>query len=242
MKALLLAAGIGSRLRPLTNHIPKCLAPICGIPLIDIWLRTLDYAGVDSFLINTHYMAEVVEAHITKSRFAKWIEVKREPELLGTAGSIRAYRDWVGNDDTIIIHADNLSICDYRAFVDTFHNRPKGIIGTMMTFTTNSPESCGIVSLDSTGGIRRYWEKDQLAEGNLANAAVYLVSPEFCDIIVKSDAFDISREVIPSIHHRLNVFHNDVYHRDIGTLESFALAQIEFPRLGRAWPDIVFRQ
>lgn len=235
MKALLLAAGFGNRLRPLTDHIPKCLAPICGIPLLDIWLHMLDSAGVDRFLINTCYMAETVEAHIANSPFAMRIEIRREPELLGTAGSIREYRDWVGDDDVIIAHADNLSICDYRAFIDAYTTRASGLIGTMMTFATDTPQSCGIVSLDADGCINCYKEKDPTAKGNQANAAVYVVSPEFCDIIAGSEAFDLSKDVIPLIYERLNVYHNDILHRDIGTLASYALAQIEYLPLQASW-------
>jgi mannose-1-phosphate guanylyltransferase len=101
----------------------------------------------------------------------------------------------------------------------------------MMTFVTDAPESCGIVSLNEAGSIARYWEKDIKSVGNLANAAVYVASPEFCDYVANSNALDLSADVIPMIYQRLNVFHNDVYHRDIGTLASFALAQIEYPRL-----------
>jgi mannose-1-phosphate guanylyltransferase len=232
MRALLLAAGVGSRLRPLTDHVPKCLAPICGVPLLDIWLAELSDAGVERFLINTCYMADVVEAHLAASRFASRIDIKRESKLLGTAGSIRAYRDWLADDDVIIAHADNLSICDFRAFVQTYRDRPEGIIGTMMTFTTDTPANCGIVLLDASGRIVRYWEKDPFAEGKLANAAVYVASPEFCDIVAGSDAVDLSKDVVPLIYAHLITFNNDVYHRDIGTIESFAMAQIEFSRLG----------
>jgi len=234
VKALLLAAGLGSRLRPLTDHVPKCLAPICGVPLLDIWFTMLDAAGVERFLVNTSYMAETVEAHIAASPFADRVDVRREPELLGTAGSIRAYREWLGDDDVILAHADNLSICDYRAFIDAYRRRPAGSIGTMMTFTTDTPESCGIVSLNGDGCITRYQEKDPTATGNLANAAVYVASSEFCDIVAQSDAFDLSKDVIPLIYERLTVFHNDVYHRDIGTLASFALAQVEYQALRNA--------
>ncbi len=235
MKALLLAAGIGSRLRPLTDRVPKCLAPICGVPLLDIWLAELSDAGVDRFLVNTSYMAETVEVHLAASPFADRIEVRRERELLGTAGSIREYRSWVESDDVIIAHADNLSICDYRAFVQRYRDRPENVIGTMMTFVTDTPETCGIVSLDETGRITHYWEKDPAAQGNLANAAVYVASPEFCDIVAGSGAFDLSKDVIPLIYDRLTVFHNDVYHRDIGTLAAYALAQVEYPALRAAW-------
>lgn len=231
MKAMLLAAGFGSRLRPITNHIPKCLVPVCGVPLLEIWLELLASAGFSEILINTSYMADVVEKYIESSKYSDLIVVKREPVLLGTAGSVRAYRNWVGDDDVLIAHADNLTFCDYRSFIDAYKTRPANSICTMMTFITDRPESCGIVSLGENGCISKYQEKDPKASGNLANAAVYIASTEFCDIVAKSEAVDIGKDVLPNIYNRMNAFHNEIYHRDIGTLESFAMAQIEWQSL-----------
>lgn len=230
MKAFLLSAGLGSRLRPLTDRVPKCLAPICGKPLLQIWLETLSQAGVSSFLINTHYMAEQVRDFVAKSPFAHQIELVYEPELLGTAGSIRQWRDKLGGGDVFLCHADNLCICDFRAFFGAYHGREEDVLGTMMTFTTDTPESCGIVETDGQGRILSYWEKDPTARGNLANAAVYVVSSQFCDMVAKDqNAFDLSKDIIPQIYQRLNSFQNTVLHRDIGTLSSYALAQVDYP-------------
>jgi mannose-1-phosphate guanylyltransferase len=230
MKAFLLCAGIGSRLRPLTERIPKCLAPICGKPLLQIWLETLAEIGVTSFLINTHHMADQVYNFIIKSKFSDQVELVYEPELLGTAGSIRQWRDKLGQTDIFLCHADNLCVCDFQAFLTAYHTRSAGMLGTMMTFTTDSPESCGIVKTDDLGHILSYWEKDPNAYGNLANAAVYVVTAEFCDIVANDpNAFDLSKDSIPHLYPRMNSFHNAILHRDIGTLSSYALAQVDYP-------------
>lgn len=235
MKALLLAAGAGSRLQPLTNFIPKCLVPVGGVPLLEIWLELLTSTGIDRILINTCYMADKVEKYIASSKYANRILVMRENELLGTAGSVRAYREWIGDQDVLIAHADNLSLCDYRDFISAHANRPQGSICTMMTFLTDKPESCGIVTVNKDGGITNYQEKSPAACGNLANAAVYMASPEFCDIVAQLNVEDIGKDVIPTVYERMSTFHNRVYHRDIGTLESFALAQIEWPLAQIEW-------
>lgn len=88
MKAILLAAGFGTRLRPLTNAIPKCLVPIKGKPLLQIWIERLTGSGIGPFLINTHYLAEQVNALIGSSPFKDKVTLVHENKLLGTAGTL----------------------------------------------------------------------------------------------------------------------------------------------------------
>ena len=95
MKALLLAAGYGNRLRPLTNQVPKCLVPIKGKPLLGIWLESLTKAGIGPFLINTHYLAEQVYTFITSTHYKDIVNLVHESELQGTAGTLIANLDFL---------------------------------------------------------------------------------------------------------------------------------------------------
>ena len=88
MKAMLLCAGEGIRLRPYTSNTPKCLMPIKGTPLLEIWLDKLSNAGINDFLINTHYLSEKVNDYVNTSKYKKSIKVTYEKELLGTAGTL----------------------------------------------------------------------------------------------------------------------------------------------------------
>ena len=92
-KALLLAGGMGTRLKPLTDSIPKCLVPIGGKPLLAYWLESLSKAGVERILINTHYLSEQVIAFCKQSQYSQLLDLVHESALLGTAGTIRANRD-----------------------------------------------------------------------------------------------------------------------------------------------------
>lgn len=88
-RALLLSAGLGTRLRPITLHTPKCLVPIGGEALLGRWLRKLEMAGCDSVLVNTHYLAEQVEAFLKSWQSSTMtVQTVHEPELLGTAGTL----------------------------------------------------------------------------------------------------------------------------------------------------------
>ncbi len=231
MRALLLAAGAGTRLAPLTDILPKCLMPIRGVPLLQIWLCQLKLAGVGPLLINTHHHAEAVTGFLAGSAYSAYSHTVEEQELLNTGGSLLANRDFFGRETMMLIHADNLSLCDYRAFVTAHEKRPQGCLMTMMTFTTDSPRSCGIVEVDSRGVVVGFHEKQENPPGDLANGAVYILEPEVVDFMASlgHSKIDFSLEVLPHFLGRTATFHNDRYHRDIGTPESLCLAQTEAP-------------
>ncbi len=233
MKALLLAAGLGSRLKPITNVTPKCLVEIDGRPLLDYWLNLLNNGGIDEVIINTHYLADLVANYL--DNHSSQIPVHRvyEKKLLGTAGTLFKNRDFYQNEPVLLIHADNLSIFSLQKFIDTFLSRPKEVEITMMTFTTDAPENCGIVELDHNGIVRSFYEKSKSNHGNIANGAVYIISPSVLSFIegLKKEEVDFSTEVIPAFLGKINTFQNDIYHRDIGSPSSLVLARSEFPPL-----------
>lgn len=229
MKALLLAAGLGSRLRPVTNTIQKCLVPIAGKPLIEYWLDALTKAGIKEFLINTHYFAEQMDEYAKNSKYKDNIKIVYEEDLLLTGGTILANQDFLRYGPFMVVHADNLCIFDFAYFIEAHKNRPKKCAITMMTFETDVPQSCGIVDLDSEGIVVGFYEKAANPPSNLANGAVYIFEPSVIDYIasLNKKVVDISTEVLPHYMGEIYTYHNDVYHRDIGTVESYALAQIE---------------
>lgn len=222
MKAVLLAAGEGTRLRPLTGVLPKCLFPIQGVPLLQHWLETLKQMGVTEVLVNTHYQASIVESFLEGQDFD--IAVAYEPELLGTAGTLRANAAFLKNSDVLIAHADNLSLFNPMEFASAFAQRPAPAVATMMTFATDAPRSCGIIELDDAGLVTEFHEKVDNPPGNLANGAVYVFSSSAVNQIINGRASDISTQVLPALLGQINTFHNGRYHRDIGTVESYLTA------------------
>ena len=132
-------------MRPLTNTIPKCLVPIKGTPLLGIWLERLTWAGIDPFLVNTHYLAEQVQGFVSNSAYRDQVKLVHEHTLLGTAGTLMANLEFFEGRDGMLIHADNYCLADLRDFIETHHSRPPGCVMTMMTFRANQPSNCGIV-------------------------------------------------------------------------------------------------
>lgn len=231
MRALLLAAGQGTRLRPLTDTIPKCLVPIHDRPLLGIWLDRLCAAGVCPILVNMHHLADRVQEHIATSPHRDSVLPVMEPELLGTGGTLLKNRSFFREEPLLLAHADNLSIFDVQAFILRHAQRPKGCDLTMMTFRTDQPQSCGIVELDGAGVVQAFHEKCPDPPGNLANGAVYVLEPTLFSFLegLGQEHIDFSTEVLPRFLGRIYTFHNRVYHRDIGTPESYQFALETFP-------------
>lgn len=223
MRAFLLAAGRGTRLGSLTEKVPKCLVPIRGEPLLDIWVRRLSEAGFREVRLNTHHLAHIVEAHVANARYPIAVTTHYEHELLGTAGTLAHHREWLATSDVLIAHADNFSMFDIRDFVKAHRSRPSKTIMTMLAFRTPTPESCGILEVDSSHILQNMWEKSREDHGTLANAAIYLTTAELIPFL--DNAFDLSTDVIPRLLGQIFVSETHLTHIDIGTPESLSLAQ-----------------
>ena len=230
MRVLLLAAGLGTRLRPITNTVPKCMVPIHNKPLLAYWLDMLLPSGIDRVLVNTHYLAPKVVDFINQSSWVDRIDTVYEEQLLGTGGTILKNKDYLSSAAFMVVHADNLTRFNVNAFIARHRSRPAGVDITMMTFVTDDPKSCGIIETDGNGVVQHLHEKTQNPPSNLANAAVYIFEPSVIAFLesLSKEVIDLSTEVIPEYLGRIHVFHNDDYHRDIGTPESLALAEREF--------------
>ncbi|MGC3996951.1 MAG: nucleotidyltransferase family protein [Anaeromyxobacter sp.] len=229
MNALLLAAGMGLRLRPLTDTVPKCLVPIRGRPLLAYWLDLLAQGGIDRVVVNTHYLSEQVVRFVESSPHRARVDLVHEDRLLGTGGSVLRHRALLGDGPFLLAHADNLTRFDVAAFLARHRTRPAGCALTMMTFETRTPESCGIVEVDARGVVVGFEEKPRAPRSRLANGAVYILEPEAVEALAAlgKEAPDVSTELLPRYVGRMCTFHNAIYHRDIGSPEAYAEAQLD---------------
>jgi mannose-1-phosphate guanylyltransferase len=230
VRSVLLAAGFGTRLRPITDNLPKCLVPIHGKPLLGYWLDLLKPSTDNPVLINTHYLPERVNDFMSTSPWKNNCKIVHEAELLGTGGTVLQNQDFLRGEAFFLAHADNLTRFDLNAFIDAHRNRSHGIEITMMTFDTDSPQSCGIVETNQDNIVMAFHEKSLNPPGIRANAAVYIMEPSIIEFLVSlnKEIIDISTEVLPHYLNRMQIFHNANYHRDIGTPQSLQLAEMEF--------------
>jgi len=228
LRALLLAAGLGNRLRPLTLHTPKCMVSIGAEPLLGRWLRKLEAAGCEAVLVNTHHLAVQVVSFLEgwKSQ-AMAVHCVHEPKLLGTAGTLIANQAFFNGSTGLLIHADNLMIDNIVDLVEAHRLRPAECLLTMLTFRTNQPRSCGIVVTDERGVITAFHEKVAKPPGNCANGALYSFDSDLITFLntISPKPSDFSTEVIPRLLGRINTWHTYRPYLDIGTPAALEAAQ-----------------
>jgi mannose-1-phosphate guanylyltransferase len=224
MKAFLLAAGVGSRLRPLTDSVPKCLVPIAGTPLLERWLDALDLAGVDEVLVNTHHLPELVREHLEKRDGLPAVHTAFEPELLGSAGTLLRHRAWVESEDEFVVcNADNLTDFDLSTLID-FHCAGPGV-ASLALFRSERPWTGGVVELNSDNIVVGFVEKPEHPTSDLVNAGVYVFAPSVLDDLGGDPPMDIGYDLIPRLIGRARAMPVDGYFRDIGTLDDYERAQ-----------------
>jgi mannose-1-phosphate guanylyltransferase len=231
LKAFLLAAGLGTRLRPLTDRIPKCLVPICGKPLLQIWFEMLQKHGVDEVLVNTHYLADQVQEFVANHKFDRLkVTLFYEAELLGSAGTVAANRDFVGDDpEFLVIYADNLTDFDLSAFIK-FH-RTKGASFSMALFESPEPTECGIASLDENSQIIEFEEKPAEPKSAWANAGLYIGNQSVLDLIPEKPVCDFGYDVLPLLVGKMYGFRFSGFYCDTGTPERLERARIGWKEL-----------
>lgn len=230
MKAVLLAAGKGTRLRPLTDSVPKCLIPIGGVPMLSIWLRLLKKHGIEEVLINTHYHAGQVDDFLASDDSGVKVKAVYEEELLGSAGTVLANRDFFkGEEGFFIIYADNLTNLDLTRMAEFHRNKNKIGLLTMGLQRAEKPSACGIATLDSLGLIRSFIEKPERPASNLANAGVYVAGQGIFDYIPSDKRLvDFGFDVFPSLIGKIYGYEIEEYLLDIGTLENYKRANKEW--------------
>lgn len=230
MKAVLLAAGNGLRLRPLTDNLPKCLLPIQGTPLLDIWLESCRRSGISEILLNTHAHAAAIQEFLSHRQNGIRIRLFNEPELLGSAGTLAANRCWLASEPVFyVLYADVLTNLDLRAILQ-FHllRRPQVTIGVSRV---PDPGRCGIVNLDENGMVTRFVEKPAQPIGNLAFTGVLLATPRLLDAIPDGRPIDLGHDVLPHFCGQMAAYETTDYLLDIGTLENYQSAQATWPGL-----------
>jgi mannose-1-phosphate guanylyltransferase len=225
VKAFLLTAGLGTRLRPLTDHTPKCLLPIAGRPLIDYWFDLFERYGIDDVLINLHHLPEQVESYLKAKRFQGAISTSFEPELLGSAGTVFANRHFVDNADCFFIfYGDNLTNIRIDRWL-AFHRAHDGDL-TLMLYPTDKPELKGIVELDGKDKVISFEEKPSHPRSNLASAGMYIATPDILDAFPSHrNPLDMAYDVLPRLTGRMYGMLSDDIILDIGTPEDYEYAQ-----------------
>jgi len=215
MQAMLLAAGLGTRLRPLTDRMPKCMVPLAGKPILERNIEWLKAFEVREFVINLHYLPDVVRGYFGDG--AEWdvhITYSFEPDMMGTAGAVKLAASHF-TEPFIVWYADNLSTCNLAQLVQQHQSRHA--LATIALFYRDDVTQSGIVGLDDDDRVRRFLEKPRLAEifSHWVNAGIYVLDPAVISYIAPTGSSDFGRDVFPA----LLAAHQPVYGYRMGQSE-----------------------
>ena len=242
LKAFLLVAGRGERLRPLTDTTPKCLLPINGTPMLQIWLEHLEDSGIDEVLVNTHWLHEKVRDFTEQwSTVHKQLKIVlfHEPTLLGSAGTLLANRQWAGQDPFFIIYGDNLTRYDLRRML-AFHKRNRQPL-TIRVYRGADPNRAGIVRLDENDIIIDFEEKPNKPRSDLGAGGIYIADSRIFDYYPEQaagmggKALDLSYDVLPRMVGKMLAYDSGEFSMDIGTPESLAEARKKWSEMMRTY-------
>jgi mannose-1-phosphate guanylyltransferase/mannose-1-phosphate guanylyltransferase/phosphomannomutase len=217
MKAMVLAAGLGTRLQPLTFEVPKPMVPVLDRPVMAHIVRLLERQGFDEVIANLHWFPDTIRGY-----FGDRIEYSYEEELLGTAGGVRNVRDFFGDDPVVIVSGDALTDLDVRALVA--RHRETGGIATLTVKKVPDTSEYGVVIHDPAGRVQGFQEKPDPAEAlsDLGNCGIYCFSPEIFDYFPSEPFADWAQDVFPELlAHDVPFFVHEIddYWNDVGSLD-----------------------
>jgi NDP-sugar pyrophosphorylase family protein len=199
MKAVLLAAGVGTRLRPYTDSTPKCMIEVGGVPVIERTLVHLAGQGVHEFAVNLHHHPEVVNSHLgSGEQFASSIRYFHEDVLLGTAGALSQMRSWLAEGDFLVVYADNIIHINLASLLE--RHRSLHSTATMALYSRKEVHASGVAEVAADGRVNAFIEKPKpgVTDSHWISAGLLCCSPRVLDFI--PDGFcDFGHNVLPAL-------------------------------------------
>jgi mannose-1-phosphate guanylyltransferase/phosphomannomutase len=230
MKAVIMAGGKGTRLRPLTCYKPKPMAPIANRPMMEHIINLLKKHNFMEVMATLFYLPQVIENYFEDGqKFGIKMQYFIEETPLGTAGSVRNGADFL-NETFLVISGDALTDIDLTAAVD-FH-RSKGAIATLVLTKVNNPLEYGVVIIDENSKVKRFLEKPGWGEvfSDTVNTGIYILEPRIFDYFEKGQVFDFSKDLFPLLQERNEPLYGYIasgYWSDIGNLEQYRQAHYD---------------
>ena len=199
MRAIILAAGEGTRLRGIAKDTPKVLMPINGVPLLEHTLLWLRASGVAEVAINLHYQGEKIEAFVGDgSAFGIKVTFSKEERLLGTAGAVKRIEEFL-SDPFLVVYGDVLTDLDIRK-LEAYHRRNKASV-TLMLCRNHGRWDVGVVRVDKRGRVQAFSEKPSVLdkETSLMSGAIFIMSKQIVGLIPALEFYDFGMDLFPTL-------------------------------------------
>ncbi len=235
-KAMIMAAGVGSRLEPLSNVLPKPLVPLANVPAMDIIIKNLISFGIKDIIANTYYKADDIQKHYKNTSFNCNFQFIKEKELSGTAGGVKKCQFFFNeNEDFIVLSGDGLSDININKVYES-HKR-SGAIATIVLKEVDykNVSMYGVVHTDSNGYVNVFQEKPSIenAKSNLVNTGIYVFNYSIFKYIPKNMFYDFAKNVFPNMLEcglKINTYIMDGYWNDVGSLEQYKTSNFDILR------------
>jgi len=224
-KAHIMAAGLGTRLAPLTDRTAKPMAPIVNRPVMEHILRLLARHGVTEVCINLHHYADDIQGYFGDGRdFGVHVHYSYEEKLLGTAGGTGGFRDLLDDDTFLVVSGDALTDVDISSFVAA--HRESGALATLAVKEVDDPSHYGVVAHDATGRVLGFQEKPARADAvsNLCNCGIYAFEPAIFEQIPPGTFVDYAKDVFPALLAAdlpFHVWRLETYWNDVGSIREY---------------------
>lgn len=232
MRAMVMAAGLGTRLQPLTDHLPKPLMPVANRPVMEHLYRRIARSGFEAAVTNLHYHADAIREYFGDgTRIGMPIEWSYEDELLGTAGGTKRCEAFLrgGGDTFVVTSADGLHAVDLEALVRA--HRESGAVATLTVKQTGYPERYGVAVTDERGFVTGFQEKPKPEEvlSNLVSIGIYCLHVSVLDRIPADTFYDFAKQVFPDLLEAglpISVYETDAYWSDVGSADELLAANL----------------
>lgn len=228
MKAMILAAGVGSRLDPLTRNIPKPMVPIVNRPVIEHIIDLLKRHNFTDIMINLYYLGDIISSHLGDgSKFGVNIHYSNEDELWGDAGSVKRCEDFFTegpNEPFLVVGGDDISDKDLSKLVKS--HKDNKALATIGLSLVDDPSEYGIVLMNERGRITRFMEKPkgEFIFSNTANTGVYVFDQSIFDFIPRGTFYGFGHNLFPSLLEQKKPIYGHLtssYWRDVGNLSVY---------------------
>lgn len=225
-KAMIMSAGVGSRLEPLTKGLPKPLVPIANKPVMDILFEQLCSIGIDDVICNTYYLADKIINRYSNNNLGINFNYIKEETLSGTAGGVKKCQNFFKDGETfVVLSADGLSNADIQKGIEIHQNSNAIATIGIKQIDKSQVQHFGVVVTDDTGFITEFQEKPTIeeAKSNFINTGIYIFDYEIFRYIPENSFYDFAKNVFPQLlsERAINTFEVSEYWSDIGTLEQY---------------------
>ncbi len=240
-QAVILSAGFGTRLRPLTDTMPKVMIPFGGKPLLEWHIEHFEKHGVEEVFINLHYLPDVIVNYFGGGE--KWgVKInyaKEEPEILGTAGGMKNF-DGLLEKSFFLIYGDIFSLVDYSRLAEVYAQKPQSNLGMELVRDTDHPQDSDLVELDATMRFVKIYRKPhaELSLTRKGMSGIFIFNNRILNYIPPKTYYEIDHQLLPEILDRGEVFYGcepspSDFWKDAGTPERYRAVEEYVKKIGR---------